>query len=112
MINEILKIGNSILKFIKWIGLDNWITLLSALIGLVGVYLTIQFTRNQFNKDKMVGIKPHLNLICKNNFCWGDYIVESDIDSKFYADNADNTYHIFRKMNFEMTKAIAFFILI
>lgn len=106
MINEILKIENAILKFIKWVGLDNWITLLSALIGLVGVYLTIQFTRSQFNEDKMVGIKPHLNLICKNNFCWGDYIVESDIDSNFYA---DNTYHIFRKMNFGTDQSISFF---
>lgn len=106
MINEILKIGNSILKFTKWIGLDNWITLLSALIGLGGAYLTIQFTRNQFNEDKRIGIKPHLNLICKDVSCWGDYIVESDIDDKFHT---DNPYHLFRKMNFGNDESFSIF---
>lgn len=106
MINEILKIGNSILKFLRWVGLDNWITLFSALIGLGGVYLTIQFTRSQFNEDKRVGIKPHLNLICKDVSCWGDYIVESDIDDKFYT---DNLYHLFRKMNFGNDESFSIF---
>lgn len=106
MINEILKIGNSILKFLRWVGLDNWITLFSALIGLGGVYLTIQFTRSQFNEDKRVGIKPHLNLICKDVSCWGDYIVESDIDDKFYT---DNPYHLFRKMSFGNDESFSIF---
>lgn len=106
MINEILKIGNAILKFIKWVGLDNWITLLSSLIGLVGVYLTIQFTRNQFNEDKRIGIKPHLNLIIKNTHCSGEYIVQKDIDIE-YGDY--DIYSVHRERIIGNEESISFF---
>lgn len=84
MTNEILKIVNTVIKaIVNFLGVDNLITILSALIGLIGVYLTIQFTRNQFNEDKRIGIKPHLNLIVKNIHCSGEYIIQKDRACEF-----------------------------
>lgn len=98
MINEILKIVNTVIKaivnFLNFLGVDNLITILSALIGLIGVYLTIQFTRNQFNEDKRIGIKPHLNLIVKNIHCSGKNIIQKD---RAYEFSDYDTYSVHRE---------------
>ena len=105
MINQILKIVNTILHFLNLLEVDHLITLLSSLIGLVGVYLTIQFTRNQFNEDKRIGIKPHLNLIVKNTHCSGKYIIQKDIADEF---SDYDVYSVYRERIIENYKDISY----
>ena len=78
---------DTILSIIKLIGLDNWISILCALIGLLGVYYTIQFTRNQFKDDKRIGIKPYLDLRLKDKFCVISKGDTSNLDSKYFNEH-------------------------
>lgn len=69
-------------KIINFIVEGNGMELISASIGLLGVYWTIQYTRNQFNDDKRMGIKPYLDLsICNEDFA-----------NKFTASTEDKEY--------------------
>ena len=82
-----------ITQFIKFIGLDNWITILCSFMGLLGVYLTIQFTRNQFREEKRIGIKPHLDLKLKDKLCLGaDLTLDKNVNEKFC--NNEETYYV------------------
>lgn len=79
-------ISNIIKFFIEGNGME----LISAFIGLLGVYWTIQYTRNQFNDDKRKGIKPYLDLsiakmkfISKHSFTTGEEIEKFSDDDVF-----------------------------
>lgn len=94
-------------QFVYFIGLDNWITILCSFIGLLGVYLTIQFTRNQFREDKRIGIKPHLDLKLKDKICLGlDLTVDKNVNEKFC--NNEETYFVDKK-NMDGDIVVSFF---
>lgn len=87
---------HEIMKFIKFIGLDNWITMICSLVGLLGVYFTIQFTRNQFKEDKRIGVKPYLDLKINNSYCQtkfseGDYFIKFINEETLFVKDKDST---------------------
>lgn len=51
-----------ITQFVNFISVDNWVAITCSFVGLLGVYLTIQYTRKQFKIDKRMEIKPYLDL--------------------------------------------------
>lgn len=64
--NIVIKFLQNLFSFINNEEYSNSITILSALIGLVGTWLTIKYTYNQFKKDKMISVKPYLNISVKD----------------------------------------------
>lgn len=62
----VIKFLHNLFSFINNEEYSNSITILCALIGLVGTWLTIKYTYNQFKKDKMISVKPYLNISVKN----------------------------------------------
>ncbi|EJT5934039.1 hypothetical protein N2W41_001766 [Clostridium perfringens] len=57
---------NSIFDFIKnsiySVTADGWISLIGSIISFVGIFITIKFTKKQFEKDKRITIKPYLDI--------------------------------------------------
>lgn len=44
-------------------------TILSSLISTLGVIITIKYTKEQFDKDKRIQVKPHLNISLESSSC-------------------------------------------
>lgn len=92
-------------KIISFIVKDNGMELISAFIGLLGVYWTIQYTRNQFNDDKRMGIKPYLDLSLRSQYCSTEFTpdYEEDIyeeDNHCYRYINSDTYYAHLKDTF------------
>lgn len=41
---------------------DGWIALIGSILSFWGIFITIIFTKNQFEKDKRINVKPYLDI--------------------------------------------------
>lgn len=41
---------------------DGWLSFLMGLLGFISIFISIQFSKEQFMEDKRIGIKPYLDI--------------------------------------------------
>lgn len=100
-------------KIINFIVKDSGMELISAFIGLLGVYWTIQYTRNQFNDDKRMGTKPYLDLSLCNQNCETEFTYkDEDNEHKmgYWEYLNENTYYVDPKNDSESKSGSFFYV--
>lgn len=65
VILDVLDIGKYI-PFYKNTSPDGWLGVIAALLGFLGIFITIKHTDKQFSEDKRISVKPYLNM---TNIC-------------------------------------------
>lgn len=60
---------NSIFEFLRnsiySVTADGWISLIGSILSFGGIFITIRFTKKQFEKDKRITVKPYLDVKLK-----------------------------------------------